>query len=85
MFANALIWLLQKGHEDVSNFDEEFTTEKPVLTPPRDDRTLNDGEQQLLRDFSYMADWCWDESRLRLEPTRLDNSKQKSCERRKKF
>ena len=50
---------MQKGFEDVSNFDEEFTTEKPVLTPPRDARTLADGEQQLFRDFSYMADWCW--------------------------
>jgi protein kinase N len=50
--------LLQKGHEDVSNFDEEFTTEKPVLTPPRDARVLTENDQMLFRDFSYMADWC---------------------------
>lgn len=47
-----------RGFEDVSNFDEEFTTEKAVLTPPRDARVLTDPEQQLFREFSYMADWC---------------------------
>jgi hypothetical protein len=36
---------LQKGHEDVSNFDEEFTTEKPILTPPREARVLTDADQ----------------------------------------
>ncbi|XP_047479531.1 uncharacterized protein LOC125032449 isoform X1 [Penaeus chinensis] len=44
--------------EDVSNFDEEFTTEKPVLTPPKDPRHLNDTDQTLFKDFNYMADWC---------------------------
>ncbi|XP_048515608.1 serine/threonine-protein kinase N isoform X2 [Athalia rosae] len=44
--------------EDVSNFDEEFTSEKPQLTPPKDPRMLNDQEQSLFRDFTYMADWC---------------------------
>ncbi|XP_046391146.1 uncharacterized protein LOC124159397 isoform X2 [Ischnura elegans] len=44
--------------EDVSNFDEEFTSEKPHLTPPKDPRPLSDEEQSLFRDFQYMADWC---------------------------
>ncbi|RXG72341.1 Serine/threonine-protein kinase N [Armadillidium vulgare] len=44
--------------EDVSNFDEEFTTEKPVLTPPKDPRHLSDADQILFKDFNYMADWC---------------------------
>ncbi|XP_076054610.1 serine/threonine-protein kinase N isoform X3 [Oratosquilla oratoria] len=46
------------SQEDVSNFDEEFTTEKPVLTPPKDPRNLNDNDQSLFKDFNYMADWC---------------------------
>ncbi|XP_060811092.1 serine/threonine-protein kinase N isoform X6 [Bombus pascuorum] len=44
--------------EDVSNFDEEFTSEKPQLTPPKDPRPLSDLEQNLFKDFTYMADWC---------------------------
>lgn len=44
--------------EDVSNFDEEFTSEKPQLTPPKDPRPLTDDEQNLFNDFTYMADWC---------------------------
>ena len=44
--------------EDVSNFDDEFTSEKPVLTPPKDPRILNEEDQSLFRDFTYMADWC---------------------------
>ncbi|XP_011258549.1 serine/threonine-protein kinase N isoform X3 [Camponotus floridanus] len=44
--------------EDVSNFDEEFTSEKPHLTPPKDPRPLSDLEQGLFKDFTYMADWC---------------------------
>ncbi|XP_014482440.1 PREDICTED: serine/threonine-protein kinase N isoform X2 [Dinoponera quadriceps] len=44
--------------EDVSNFDEEFTSEKPQLTPPKDPRPLSDVEQSLFMDFTYMADWC---------------------------
>ncbi|XP_021917778.1 serine/threonine-protein kinase N isoform X2 [Zootermopsis nevadensis] len=44
--------------EDVSNFDEEFTSEKPQLTPAKDPRPLNDDEQTLFKEFSYMADWC---------------------------
>ena len=43
----------------MSNFDEEFTSEKPVLTPPKDPRILSDDDQSLFKDFTYMADWCW--------------------------
>lgn len=46
------------GFEDVSNFDEEFTSEKPVLTPPKDVRALTNDEQTLFQNFTYMADWC---------------------------
>ena len=49
----------QRSMEDVSNFDEEFTSEKPVLTPPKDPRILSDDDQSLFKDFTYMADWCW--------------------------
>lgn len=44
--------------EDVSNFDDEFTTEKPILTPPKDRRPLHKREQEYFRNFSYTADWC---------------------------
>lgn len=50
---------LQRSMEDVSNFDEEFTSEKPILTPPKDPRILSDDDQTLFKDFTYMADWCW--------------------------
>jgi len=46
------------GFEDVSNFDEEFTSEKPKLTPPKDARDLTGDEQLLFQDFTYLADWC---------------------------
>lgn len=35
--------------EDVSNFDEEFTSEKPQLTPPKEPRHMSDEEQALLK------------------------------------
>ncbi|XP_067631283.1 serine/threonine-protein kinase N isoform X8 [Eurosta solidaginis] len=44
--------------EDVSNFDEEFTSEKPQLTPPKEPRHLTDEEQMFFHDFTYTADWC---------------------------
>ncbi|KAM9482958.1 serine/threonine-protein kinase N2 isoform 2-T2 [Clarias gariepinus] len=47
-----------KGREDVSNFDDEFTSEAPILTPPREPRILNTSEQELFTDFDYIADWC---------------------------
>ncbi|XP_030647332.1 serine/threonine-protein kinase N2 [Chanos chanos] len=47
-----------KGREDVSNFDEEFTSEAPILTPPREPRVLTGTEQDMFSDFDYIADWC---------------------------
>lgn len=47
-----------KNMEDVSNFDEEFTSENAVLTPPKEPLPLNDGHQALFKDFDYVADWC---------------------------
>ncbi|XP_069593624.1 serine/threonine-protein kinase N2 isoform X1 [Ranitomeya imitator] len=47
-----------KGREDVSNFDDEFTSEAPILTPPREPRLLSEEEQEAFRDFDYVADWC---------------------------
>ncbi|KAI1889370.1 hypothetical protein AGOR_G00178550 [Albula goreensis] len=47
-----------RGREDVSNFDNEFTSEVPVLTPPREPRVLTGVEQGLFSDFDYIADWC---------------------------
>lgn len=44
--------------EDVSNFDEEFTSETPQLTPPKEPRILNEQEQNLFQNFSFIADWC---------------------------
>ncbi|XP_066250537.1 serine/threonine-protein kinase N isoform X3 [Euwallacea similis] len=44
--------------EDVSNFDEEFTSEKAQLTPPKEPRPLTGQDQNLFREFTYMADWC---------------------------
>ncbi|KAL1924148.1 uncharacterized protein VTP21DRAFT_7183 [Calcarisporiella thermophila] len=40
---------------DTSNFDEEFTREKPILTPI--DYTLNHADQQEFLGFSYVASW----------------------------
>lgn len=34
-----------KHAEDVSNFDVEFTSEDPVLTPPRERKTLSTNDQ----------------------------------------
>lgn len=51
-------WPFQNHLEDVSNFDEEFTSEKAQLTPPKEPRHLTDDEQMLFQDFSYTAEWC---------------------------
>uniref|UniRef100_A0A1A8UCH3 non-specific serine/threonine protein kinase n=1 Tax=Nothobranchius furzeri TaxID=105023 RepID=A0A1A8UCH3_NOTFU len=47
-----------RGREDVSNFDEEFTTEPPALTPPREPRALSRKDQDSFRDFDYVSDLC---------------------------
>ncbi|KAJ8276966.1 hypothetical protein GJAV_G00069890, partial [Gymnothorax javanicus] len=36
---------------DVSNFDEEFTSEEPILTPPREPRVLTAEDQKIFADF----------------------------------
>ncbi len=46
--------------EDVSNFDEEFTTELPALTPPREPRVLSRKDQDSFHDFDYVSDLCWE-------------------------
>lgn len=50
--------IVQQSMEDVSNFDEEFTSEKAQLTPPKEPRPLTNQDQHLFREFTYMADWC---------------------------
>uniref|UniRef100_A0A087XNM1 protein kinase C n=1 Tax=Poecilia formosa TaxID=48698 RepID=A0A087XNM1_POEFO len=47
-----------RSKEDVSNFDEEFTTEPPALTPPREVRSLSRRDQESFRDFDYVSDLC---------------------------
>lgn len=42
--------------EDVANFDEEFTSERPVLTPPKEARPASASEQGVFRDFDYFSD-----------------------------
>uniref|UniRef100_A0A8C5G605 protein kinase C n=1 Tax=Gouania willdenowi TaxID=441366 RepID=A0A8C5G605_GOUWI len=46
------------GSNDVSNFDDEFTSEAPILTPPREPRALSSADQNMFSDFDYIADWC---------------------------
>lgn len=45
--------------EDVSNFDEEFTQERAILTPARDRPPLTADDQLNFTNFDYVADWCW--------------------------
>ncbi|XP_059408655.1 serine/threonine-protein kinase N1-like isoform X1 [Carassius carassius] len=47
-----------RGKEDISNFDEEFTTEAPALTPPREPRVLSRKDQDSFHDFDYVSDLC---------------------------
>ena len=47
----------QKSSQDVSNFDREFTSEKPFLSPPKGPRVLQ-RDNGLFKDFDYVADWC---------------------------
>ncbi|XP_063474924.1 serine/threonine-protein kinase N2-like isoform X1 [Symphalangus syndactylus] len=48
----------RRGREAVINFHDEFTSEAPILTPPRERRILSEEEQEMFRDFDYTADWC---------------------------
>ncbi|OWF37474.1 serine/threonine-protein kinase N2-like isoform X1 [Mizuhopecten yessoensis] len=47
-----------KHSEDVSNFDDEFTQEKAILTPAKERCPLKHEDQLLFADFNYIADWC---------------------------
>ena len=47
-----------RAPDDVSNFDEEFTTEKPVLSLPKDNPIILPQNNDLFKDFDYVADWC---------------------------
>ncbi|KAF7217615.1 serine/threonine-protein kinase N2 [Nothobranchius furzeri] len=42
-----------KTPQDVSNFDQEFTTMKPVLTLPREPRPLSADQQEIFNDFDF--------------------------------
>jgi protein kinase N len=44
-----------KTPEDVSNFDEEFTHLKPVLTPPHTPYVLSREEQDVFSDFDFSS------------------------------
>ncbi|XP_076139707.1 serine/threonine-protein kinase N2 isoform X2 [Alosa pseudoharengus] len=44
-----------KGSADVSNFDEEFTRLKPVLTPPQTPFLLTTEQQDIFADFDFSA------------------------------
>eukprot|EP00118_Oscarella_pearsei_P006029 m.27564 g.27564 ORF g.27564 m.27564 type:complete len:1054 (+) comp30158_c0_seq1:213-3374(+) len=46
-----------KSHRDVSNFDDEFTSEIPHLSPPQEPRKLTAEDQELFAAFDYTADW----------------------------
>ena len=42
-----------KDRYDVSNFDEEFTNEQPILSPPKNRQLLTEREQTLFKEFDY--------------------------------
>ncbi|XP_017483261.1 PREDICTED: serine/threonine-protein kinase N-like [Rhagoletis zephyria] len=45
-----------KNLEDVTNFDEEFTSERPVLTPPKEARPVSTTDQNMFRDFDFFSE-----------------------------
>jgi len=47
-----------RSPDDVSNFDEEFTSEKPVLSLPKDNPIILPQDDEIFKDFDYVADWC---------------------------
>ncbi|CAM2103624.1 serine/threonine-protein kinase N3 isoform X1 [Lepidochelys kempii] len=40
---------------DISNFDEEFTSQKPILTPPDELPVLTTEEQAVFKDFDFVS------------------------------
>uniref|UniRef100_A0A669Q6B4 Serine/threonine-protein kinase N3 n=1 Tax=Phasianus colchicus TaxID=9054 RepID=A0A669Q6B4_PHACC len=54
-----------KDPTDISNFDEEFTSQKPILTPPEEVALLTRKEQAVFKDFDFVSKhlffsspWC---------------------------
>ncbi|KAH7642005.1 serine/threonine-protein kinase n2-like protein [Dermatophagoides farinae] len=45
-----------RSMEDVSNFDYEFTSERPQLTPSKEQRPISTEDQQQFRDFDYFSE-----------------------------
>jgi len=48
---------LQESRTDVSNFDEEFTQEEPILTPPKNRRSLTTAEHVRKNLYKATCDW----------------------------
>lgn len=63
LWIHLLIWHLidlQRSPHDVSNFDQEFTDEQPVLTPPHENnQPLSGEEQKHFAGFDFYADLNW--------------------------
>lgn len=54
----------------MTNFDEEFTSERPVLTPPKEARPVSTNDQDVFRDFDYFSDlWAAKVTDLWFKPT----------------
>ena len=47
---------MKKNVEDVANFDVEFTSEKPVLTPPKEVPLATNEDQILFKDFDFFSE-----------------------------
>lgn len=55
---------------DASNFDKEFTSQEPVLTPPAKDEIITSNDD--FPNFSYIADWALkDRIAVALSPNEL--------------
>ncbi|CAF1121165.1 unnamed protein product [Rotaria sordida] len=46
-----------RSADDVSNFDTEFTSEEPILTPAKDPRPIRDDDQEHFSGFDYINEW----------------------------
>uniref|UniRef100_A0A8C0G598 Serine/threonine-protein kinase N3 n=1 Tax=Chelonoidis abingdonii TaxID=106734 RepID=A0A8C0G598_CHEAB len=46
---------LLRAPTDISNFDEEFTSQKPILTPPDELLVLTPEEQAAFKDFDFVS------------------------------
>jgi len=42
-----------RDYEDVSNFDDEFTKELPLLSPAKDKRPITEDDQRMFFDFDF--------------------------------